>query len=495
MSQPFKLTRVASLKTVAEFKQHCQNLGLNLPFEDQVVTGASNPMASPCQRVKINGKTLGNRLAIHPMEGWDGTTTGGTTEEMKRRWQRFGASGAKLICGGEAMAVRPDGRANSQQLIINQENRAGIKELVDILKAEHLQHWGTVDDLVIGFQLTHSGRFCRPHDKNRWEARVAFRHPLLDKKFNVTSDSQVLTDGEVEELIQAYIRAARIAYECGADFVDLKHCHGYLLHEFLGAHTRPGKFGGSFENRTRVLREIIQGIRADQNPIEFGVRLSLFDFVPFYPDPALSSPGKLGPGIPVDYSNALPYQYAFGVNAQKPLQYDLTETFQFVKLLGELGVKILNTSAGSPYYNPHIQRPAAYPPSDGYQPAHDPMIDVARQIDVVRQVRAQAPANLVIVSSGLSYVQEYLPHLAQGILRHGWSDMIGVGRAVLSYPSMLADAIERGSLETKFICRTFSECTTAPRNGLISGCYPLDKYYTSKPEFQQLKEIKKRVGA
>jgi len=494
MSQPFKLTRVASLKTVAEFQQHLQNLGLTLPLEEQITTGASNPLASPCHRNQINGKTIGNRIAIHPMEGWDGTTTGGTSEEMKRRWQRFGASGAKLICGGEAMAVRPDGRANSQQLIINRENQAGIRELVEILKAEHLQRWGKVDDLVIGFQLTHSGRFCRPHDKSRWEARVAFRHPLLDQKFNVTSDSQVLTDAEVEVLIQDYIRAARIAHECGADFVDIKHCHGYLLHEFLGAHTRPGKFGGSFENRTRILRDIIQGIRADQNPIDIGVRLSLFDFVPFYPDPALSAPGKLGPGIPVDYTAHLPYRYAFGVNAQNPLQYDLTETFQFVKLLGELGVKILNTSAGSPYYNPHIQRPAAYPPSDGYQPAHDPLIDVARQVEVVRQVRAQAPENLIMVSSGLSYVQEYLPHLAQGILRNGGSDLIGVGRAVLSYPTMLADAVAKGALETKFICRTFSDCTTAPRNGLISGCYPLDKFYTNKPEFQQLKEIKKHVG-
>ena len=495
MSTPFKLTRVATLKTPAEFRQHCEGLGLSLPIEDQIESGAQSPLAQPCQRVKINGKTLGNRIAIHPMEGWDGTTTGGTSVEMKRRWQRFGASGAKLICGGEAMAVRPDGRANSQQLIISPENQAEIRELVEILQTEHRQHWGTTDDLVIGFQLTHSGRFCRPHDKNRWEARVAFRHPLLDQKFKVTSDDQVLTDAEVEALIQAYIKAARVAYECGADFVDLKHCHGYLLHEFLGAHTRPGKFGGSFENRTRILREIIAGIRADRNPIEIGVRLSVFDFVPFQPDATLSTPGKLGPGIPMDYQGCLPYHYAFGVNPDNPIAYDLTEPLKFVQLLGTLGVKILNTSAGSPYYNPHIQRPAAYPPSDGYQPAHDPMIDVARQVEVVRQVRAVAPADLIVVSSGLSYVQEYLPHLAQGILRKGWSDVIGVGRAILSYPTMLTEAYQRGQLETKFICRTFSDCTTAPRNGLISGCYPLDKFYTQKPEFQKLKELKKQMGA
>jgi NADPH2 dehydrogenase len=343
---------------------------------------------------------------------------------------------------------------------------------------------------------------------------VAYRHPILDRKFNVTSDAQMFTDAEIEELIQCYVRAAKIAWDVGADFVDIKHCHGYLLHEFLGAHTRPGKFGGSFENRTRILRDIVAGIRVSGNTIELGVRLSAFDFVPFKPDPVLSQPGKLGPGIPEDYSHCLPYRYGFGVNTNNPVEYDLTETFQFTELCAQLGVKILNLSAGSPYYNPHIQRPAAYPPSDGYQPAHDPLIDVARQINVVRQVRkfcgrqreeaeavrkgdsASSPRRLpIVVGTAYSYLQEYLPHVAQYVVRNGWTDMVGLGRMVLSYPNILAEAVEKGSITPKQICRTFSDCTTAPRNGMISGCYPLDKYYSAKPESQQLKEVKKKVGA
>jgi 2,4-dienoyl-CoA reductase-like NADH-dependent reductase (Old Yellow Enzyme family) len=158
-------------------------------------------------------------------------------------------------------------------------------------------------------------------------------------------------------------------------------------------------------------------------------------------------------------------------------------------------VKIINLTAGSPYYNPHIQRPAAYPPSDGYQPAHDPLIDVARQIDVVRQIRARASKNLVIIGSAYSYLQEFLPHVAQAVVREGWTDMVGLGRVSLSYPAILSDAARIGSLEKKLICRTFSDCTTAPRNGLISGCYPLDKYYSAKSEFAALKEIKKQTGA
>lgn len=503
MAEPFKLTRIPSLKTVEDFRRHCAALGIELPCED-AIAAANSPLAEPVPDLTVNGKRIGNRIAIHPMEGWDGTTTGGVTEEMRRRWQRFGESGAKMICGAEAMAVRPDGRANPNQLIIIEQNKAGIAELVGILKQAHAERYGTTDDLGIGFQLTHSGRFCRPHERMRYEPRVAFRHPILDPKFKVTSDAQVFTDDEIEQLIQDYIKAAKIASDVGADFVDLKHCHGYLLHEFLGAHTRPGKFGGSFENRTRILREVVAGIRASGNKIDFAVRLSCFDKVPHRPDPALSVPGKLGPGIPEDFSQCLPYRYGFGVNQSDPTQIDLTETFQFAELCAQLGVKILNTSAGSPYYTPHLQRPAAYPPSDGYQPAYDPLIDVERQVQVVRQLKAhlaqlktQNPKleTPVLVGSGLSYLQEYLPHVAQYLLRNGWADLVGLGRVVLSYPAMLADAATKGELEKRLICRTFSDCTTAPRNGLISGCYPLDKYYTAKPEAAQLKEIKKRVGA
>lgn len=490
--QRFELVRVASLKTVENFRGHLASLNLRLPCDEKMETGAGSPLARPVESVVINGKTIGNRVAVQPMEGWDGTREGGVTAEVLRRWERFGQSGAKLIFGGEAMAVRADGRANPNQLIISEANKAALAKLRETLVAAHQERYGKTDDLVIGFQLTHSGRFCRPNGKTL-EPRVAYRHPILDRKFNVQSDDQVLSDTEVRELIECYVRAAQVAWDCGADFVDLKHCHGYLLHEFLSAFTRPGDYGGSFENRTRILREIVQGIRASGNKIELAVRLSAFDLVPFKPDPSRAEAGKLGPGIPEDFP--LPYRYAFGVDANDPLKYDLTETIQFMQLCHELGIKILNLSAGSPYYNPHIQRPAAYPPSDGYQPAHDPLIDVARQIDVVRQLKAQAPPGLVLIGTAYSYLQEFLPNVAQALVREGWTDMVGLGRIILSYPSMLAEATTGGLRTPKLICRTFSDCTTAPRNGIISGCYPLDPYYAAKPEAKKLKEVKKALGA
>jgi len=112
----------------------------------------------------------------------------------------------------------------------------------------------------------------------------------------------------------------------------------------------------------------------------------------------------------------------------------------------------------------------------------------------VRELKSSAPEGLVFIGSAYSYLQEYLPHVAQYTVRDGWTDLVGIGRMSLSYPRIFADAAQNGALNTKSICRTFSDCTTAPRNGMVSGCYPLDKFYTARPEFQKLKEIKKRSG-
>jgi 2,4-dienoyl-CoA reductase-like NADH-dependent reductase (Old Yellow Enzyme family) len=513
MPEPLKRIRIPTLKTVEDFRRHIASLGVDLPCEEALVSGSASPLVQPLRTVTINGKRIGNRWAVQPMEGWDGTASGGATDEVRRRWRRFGESGAKLIYGGEAMAVRPDGRANPNQLLIIQENQQDLAELRNLLVRAHKEQYGTTDDLVIGFQLTHSGRFCKPHDKFRLEPRVAYRHPILDRKFNVTSNDQVFADAEIDELIEWYIRAARIAWDAGADFVDLKHCHGYLLHEFLGAHTRPGRYGGSFEGRTRILRHIVDGIRASGNRIDLGVRLSAFDLVPFRPDPTRAEPGKLGPGVPEDFRHCLPYRYGFGVDPDNPVEYDLTETFQFADLCAQLGVKLLNLSAGSPYYNPHLQRPAAYPPSDGYQPPEDPLVGVARQLNVVKRVREHLekprsippaaphgpgpgePAIPAVIGSAYSYLQEYLPHVAQFVVRHGWTDLVGLGRMTLTYPALLADAVGKGTLEKKLICRTFSDCTTAPRNGLVSGCYPLDPFYIAKPEARKLRDLKRAAGS
>lgn len=212
--------------------------------------------------------------------------------------------------------------------------------------------------------------------------------------------------------------------------------------------------------------------------------------MPFHPDPAKSSNGKLGPGIPELHESEIPYRWGFGVNALDPTESDLDEPVRLLSLLEQLGIRLVNITAGSPYYNPHLQRPALYPPSDGYLPPEDPLVSVARQMEATRRLKQQFP-NLIFVGTGYSYLQDFLPHVAQAALRESWVDMVGLGRMVLTYPELLWDATEGRTIERKRICRTFSDCTTAPRKGLPSGCYPLDSFYKDSELMTQLTIAKK----
>ncbi len=472
--------RVASFKTADDFAAYLREVGADLQFDRELQTGAESVLAQPYQLGDI---TIGNRFCILPMEGWDGTEDGLPTDLTKRRWQHFGESGAKLIWGGEAVAVRHDGRANPNQLLSNDATVRELEGLRKLLVEAHKAKCGRSDDLLVGLQLTHSGRFARPNDKKKLEPRILYRHPILDRKFGITSDDAVFTDAEIGDLIGDFVKAAVRAEQAGYAFVDLKHCHGYLGHEFLSATARAGRYGGSFENRTRFLRELVAGVRRDAPSLLIGVRLSAFDLLPF----------KMGAdkrGVPEVHAGN--YPFAFGGNAEDPLQIDLTETFQFFDLLGELGIKLVCISAGSPYYNPHIQRPAMFPPSDGYLPPEDPLVGVARQIKVTAELKARYP-QMCVVGSGYTYLQEWLPHTGQYQVRNGLVDFVGLGRLVLSYHDLPYDVVNGRPLQTKRICRTFSDCTTGPRNGLVSGCYPLDPFYKVHPQAEALKTVKQEL--
>ena len=467
--------RIATLKTAEEFQDHLRSLSIPLPFDGALETGSYSPLGKPLRR---NSGVIGNRFCILPMEGWDGTTDGRPSDLTRRRWQNFGLSGAKLIWGGEAVAVRPDGRANPNQLLLNDATVGDIAQLRELLVETHQQHFGKTEDLLIGLQLTHSGRFARPHGK-RLEPRIVYRHPLLDARFGVEDDSAILSDDEIERLIDDFLKAARLARDAGFAFIDVKHCHGYLGHEFLSAVDRPGRFGGSLENRTRYVRTIINRIRAEVPGLEIGVRVSIYDFLPFQPGPD-------GVGVPAPNSGN--YRYAFGGDGTG-LGFDMTEPAAFLQLLEQLDIELVCSTAGSPYYNPHMMRPAAFPPSDGYLPPEDPLLGVARQIEATARIKALFP-NLVIVGSGYSYLQEWLPNVGQRVIREGKADFVGLGRMVLAYPDLPADVLAGRPLARKRLCRTFSDCTTAPRNGMVSGCYPLDPFYKARPERETVSTIK-----
>ena len=311
--------RLGRVKDVARFREHLDSLHLSIPCDDELASGLESPLRWPL----INGELkVGNRIAVQPMEGWDGTLEGKPSESTLRRWQRFGRSGAKLIWGGEAVAVSHEGRANPNQLVIAAHTEKGLAQLRAALIEEHYRTTGSDDALIVGLQLTHSGRFSCPNAYKRSEARILYRHPILDRRQNLPRDYPLLTDTEIGVIIEDFHRAAGMAWNLGFDFVDIKHCHGYLAHELLSAHTREGRYGGSFENRTRFLREVVQGIRSLAPPLRIGVRLSAFDSVPFRLGPAGASTGESAQGVPELLEGMLPYRWGFGVNPLNPTEAD-----------------------------------------------------------------------------------------------------------------------------------------------------------------------------
>jgi len=477
--------KVAQLKSPAMLQSRLAELGIELPVDDRILTAAEgSPLA---QSLAIGGFHVGNRWCIHPMEGWDANRDGSPSPHTLRRWRHFGLSGAKLIWGGEAAAVQNDGRANPNQTLATPENREGLRALLDACRRAHREEIGGDNDLLVGLQLTHSGRFSRPNSKNL-EPRIAYHHPLLDAKFGIdqNDNSVVWTDSDLERLVDAFVVAAGVAHDVGFQFVDIKSCHGYLLHEFLSARHRPGRFGGDLDGRTRLLFSIIERVRERYPDLMIVVRLSMFDTVPYATSKEV--------GKPMEYRGLIPYEFGFGVDSHNPLQPDLSEPIELIRRLRAARVAAVNLSCGSPYYSPHIQRPAIFPPSDGYQPPEDPLVGAARQIQAARRCKDAVP-DMPMVGTGYSYLQDYVPHVAQAVVRAGWIDAVGLGRMVLTYPELPADSLAGTKFERKRICRTFSDCTTAPRNGIVSGCFPLDPYYKELPEAGELRKVKEEDGA
>jgi 2,4-dienoyl-CoA reductase-like NADH-dependent reductase (Old Yellow Enzyme family) len=474
---------IPRLKTLTDFQAYLEKIQVDMPVDEQLKVGSESPLAQTYQLP--NGKIIGNRFCINPMEGWDAETDGNPSELTKRRWLNFGRSGAKFIWGGEAAAVRPDGRANPNQLMILDNTMAEVEKMRLALVEEHDNYYGQTDDLFVGLQLTHSGRFCRPNQKAKLEPKIVYHHPLIDDLFHIEPEYLVLTDMEIDDLVGYYVLAAKRAQTIGFEFVDIKHCHGYLGHEFLSAVTRPGRYGGSLENRTRFLRQIVEGIQTECPDLLIGVRVSMFDMPPFRPDD--DNIGRM-----LSYRNENDqYPYAFCGDPDNPGEIKLDEMIQLMDLMNQWGVSLINFTAGSPYYNPHLTRPAYFPPSDGYKMPEDPLEGVARHIHVGAELNKHS-GKLITVGSAYTYLQDYLPNVAHAVIDRKMIDFIGLGRMVLSYPEMPADIIMGNSLKRNRICRTFSDCTTAPRMGLVSGCYPLDHFYKDLPEAVTLKELKRR---
>jgi 2,4-dienoyl-CoA reductase-like NADH-dependent reductase (Old Yellow Enzyme family) len=459
------MARFFKYKSLDDLRADVDKRGLDIAFRSDF-----SPLGEP---IAIGPVRAGNRLAIHPMEGCDGTADGHPGELTYRRYRRFGAGGAKLIWG-EATAVIEEGRANPRQLWINESTAASFAQMLQGCRLAHRERFGNDDDLVVGLQLTHSGRYCyrRP--------LLAFHDPLLDPLIvadrttgkKVDAAYPLLDDDYLKRLEEHYVRAARLAFRVGFDFVDLKQCHRYLLSELLAAKTRPGLYGGSFENRTRLVRNVTERIKSEAPGSVVCTRFSAYDGIPFRPHP------QTNVGQPVAYD--LPVRCAFGVAEGDPFAEDLEEPLALVAMLQGLGVPLVNVSMGNPYANPHVVRPADYPPVDGYEAPEHPLEGVARHFRIAAAIQGAFP-EMVVVGGGYSWLQGFVGHAAAANVGQGRVKMIGVGRAALPYPDFARAILEDGRFEQRRVCRTFSYCTALMRakhneqGQFATGCPPFDK--------------------
>jgi NADPH2 dehydrogenase len=454
----FKFHKSADLEAAAV------QLRLDLRFSDDFA-----PLFRP---VTIGPLRAGNALCIQPMEGCDATLDGHPDALTYRRYERFGAGGAKLIWG-EATAVIPEGRANPRQLLINPHTAPDLERMLRQCRQAHREACGGDDDLVVGLQLTHSGRYSHPRPLLAFHDPILDPRTVIDKTTGRTADASyaLLDDDYLDRLVDHYVAAAKLAYQCGYQFVDIKQCHRYLLSELLAAKTRPGKYGGSLENRTRLARAIITAIRTEVPGLIVATRLNVFDGIPY-------RKGLDDAGEPCSWRS--PVRSAWGAREDNPLEPDLTEPLAYVGELVKLGVALVNVSMGSPYATPHVIRPFEYPPPDGYETPEHPLIGVDRHFRLAAQVQ-QAFPHLPMVGSGYSYLQEYMLHAGAANVRDGRITLVGVGRAALPQPDFARQLQAHGRLDRKRVCRTFSYCTAlmrAKHNELgqfATGCPPFDK--------------------
>lgn len=388
----------------------------------------------------VGGKTVPNRLVCQAMEGCDGNPDGTPGELTKRRYQRFAEGGAGLIWF-EATAVLEEGKANPRQLCINANNLDAFKRQVETIKEDAVKS-GHQEPIVI-MQATHSGRYSKPNGVP--EPLIAYNNPIFEKD-NPIDKSRIVTDDYLDRVKEALIYGSTLAEKAGFDGVDIKCCHRYLNSELLSAYEREGRYGGSLENRTRLLRESIQGaLAACGKDFLVSSRLNVYD--------------------------GFPYPYGFGVKADGTTDVDLMEAIWLIKNLRDCGVKLLNISMGNPYFNPHVNRPFA---SGGYEHPEEPIEGVCRMLQGIATIKEQVP-EIQLICSALSFLGVASPNVAAGYIKDGKFDFAGFGRMIFAYPDFAKDILEKGSLEAGKCCICCSKCTEVMRAGGTPGCVIRDR--------------------
>ncbi|KPU44518.1 NADH oxidase [Oxobacter pfennigii] len=421
-------------KSLEDLESKIKELGVNLKL---------NKDLSPLSRgVKIGNTKTPNAIAILPMEGCDSNSDGSPSDLVFRRYKRFASGGAGLLWF-EACAVVPEGKANPLQLSINQENIKSFKELVDMSNSEAKKACGENHVPVKILQLTHSGRYSKPNGKA--EPIIAQHDPLLDPPVGAAGDYPVATDEYLDSLPEKYAKAAALAREAGFDGVDIKSCHRYLFSEVLSAFTREGKYGGSFENRTRLMLSTIEAVKKTVgNDFIIASRFNVFD--------------------------SHPYPYGFGVDKDDCWKSDLTEPLKFVELLKKAGVNLLSNSAGNPYFRfPQVTRPFDTPTLNGEIPDEHPIESVARLFEFTRRIQHTVP-DIPVIGNGYSWLRQFIGYAGAANIADGSVTMMGIGREAFAYPDAPKDLLEKGQMDPKKVCIACSKCTQIMRDGGRTGC-------------------------
>ena len=384
--------------------------------------------------IQIGKKRIDNRVVLQPMEGCDCNIDGSPSELTAAKYLKAARSGAGVVWF-EANAVCPEGRTNPRQMMLTRDNLPKFKTLLTQMREIAKNECGISPIFIL--QLTHSGR-------QSIKPMIAYRNPVYEEKRPVTDES-IVSDEYLDTLPEKYVTSARLAVEAGFDGVDVKSCHGYLFQELLSAFKREGRYGGSFENRTRLYLDCVRAVKnAIPDNILLTTRLSVSDMVP--------------------------KPYGFGTTEQNEL--DLTEPDILIEKLAAEDVQILNVTVGNPYYNPHVNRPYR---KGGYLPPETAREGLARFEYIEKHIKEKFPI-LTVVGSGLSYYRDDLIEQSERQLREGVCDMVGYGRMWLAYPLFYRDHLS-GAFEAKKCCLACSKCTELMRAGQVSGCAVFNEYY------------------
>jgi len=387
----------------------------------------------------IGSRTARNRIVYQAMEGCDGTSDGRPGELTCRRYDRF-ASGGPGIIWAEASAVTPEGRANPRQLCITPQVLDSFARLADRIREKSMKANGYAPLLIL--QLTHSGRYSKPQGTPA--PLIACSNPILEKGDPIPA-GRIVSDDYLASLTEQLVSAALMAEKAGFDGADIKCCHRYLLCELLSAYERPGRYGGSYENRTRLLREAVAGaVQTCSAGFIIASRLNIYD------------------GLP------RPYGFGAAVGSAVP---DYTEARQLARDLADSGLGLLNITMGNPYFNPHVNRPFA---KGGYVPDEAPLTGVERMLTGTREVTAGLGGRIPVICSGLTFLGALAPYVAAACLSQGWFHMAGWGRQTLAYPELAKDIVTTGGLDSRRLCLTCGKCTEIMRAGGTPGCVVRD---------------------